>query len=129
MLAPTQHAIFFKTDDDGYVRVLTLLDHVLNYQKAIETDKEIYFGNQMWDSGDVIRDKKNPWYMYDMYPHKKFPYYMSGSGYGMSKKLAKFASIQAAKSLILGWKMQALNLRIKVSRQKEGKIFGCWVEK
>ena len=43
----------FKTDDDGYVRVLTLLDHVLNYQKAIGADKEIYFGNQMWDSGDV----------------------------------------------------------------------------
>ena len=101
------------------MRVLTLLDHVLNYQKAIGADKEIYFGNQMWDSGDVIRDKKNPWYMYDMYPHKKFPYYMSGSGYGMSKKLAKCASIQAAKEPNLGWKMQALEFAYQVSRQKE----------
>ena len=87
----------FKTDDDGYVRVLTLLDHVRNYQRKIGPENEIYFGNQMWDSGDVIKEKKNQWYMYDMYPHDKFPYYMSGSGYGMSSKLAKFASYQAAK--------------------------------
>jgi hypothetical protein len=109
----------FKTDDDGYVRVLTLLDHIRNHQQTVGAEYELYFGNQMWDNGDVIKDKKNPWYMYDMYPHKKFPYYMSGSGYGMSTKLAKFASEQAEKEP--NFRVEDAGMGICVSKYPEKK--------
>ena len=107
----------FKTDDDGYVRVLTLLDHLLDYEKTLGPSLDLYYGNQMWDSGDVIKDPKNPWYMYDMYPHEKFPLYMSGSGYGLSSRLARFAAHQAL--LEPNFRVEDAGIGICVSKYKD----------
>ncbi len=109
----------FKTDDDGYVRVLTLLDHLLDYQRTLDSSHEVYYGNQMWDSGDVIQDPKNAWYMYDMYPHKKFPNYMSGSGYGLTSKLARFSAQQAESEP--NFRVEDAGMGICVSKFKDKK--------
>jgi hypothetical protein len=87
----------FKTDDDGYIRLLPLVDalHKSN-DKRLDPQKELYFGGHLWKGAPVVMSKKNPWYMYDVFPHKTFPPYMSGSGYGLSKKLAFFVARQAS---------------------------------
>ena len=111
----------FKTDDDGYVRVLTLLDHLLNHKERAKVGGELYFGNQMWPSGDVIADPKNQWFMYDMYPHKKFPVYMSGSGYGLSSKLAMSVARQAEREP--NFRVEDAGIGICVSKySNQGKV-------
>ena len=75
------HARFvMKTDDDVYVNIPSLLEHLVN-----KTD-DYSFGKPSKDA-PPIRDKNNKWYIsFEDYPSATYPDYYNGFGYVLSMK-------------------------------------------
>lgn len=83
----------FKTDDDSYLRALPLINFIAQMEQKTPLSSRRYFGKQWGVHGGrlspVVKDPSNPWYGYDTYPHDFYPPFMSGSGYGLSRDLAR----------------------------------------
>lgn len=83
----------FKTDDDSYLRALPLVNFISKIEQTDQLFPRRYFGKQWGVHGGplspVIKDPTSPWFGYDKYPHEFYPPFMSGSGYGLSRDLAR----------------------------------------
>lgn len=76
-------SFLMKVDDDTFVDLKLLLDHLGDYQSL-----GTLFG-YLYSSAEVVRDVRHKWYVPEyMYSNKTYPPYLNGPAYVMSRDVA-----------------------------------------
>ena len=89
----------FKTDDDSYIHVKNLHNHLLSSTPTSTTSQRDYWGECKTEQIEPLRSSDNKWAVSKaIYPERLYPKYCQGAGFALSWKFIQCAASSSSGS-------------------------------